>query len=180
MRLIGLAGPKGCGKDTIADYLSRHGYHKKAFAAPIKKALCAMLNIPATVLEDRELKESVHPDLGKTLRNMMQTLGTQWGREHVHPDMWLILMRNELNHQKQFRQNVVVSDVRFENEAKAIRDMGGIIWHIDRTGVMRDDEHASEKGCTFIIGTDYALLNTGTKDELYSSVEVLLGICKYA
>src|SRR5690606_32540033 len=86
-RIIGLAGPAGSGKSTVAAILrSRHAYCELPFAKRIKDALANLLEIAPFELERH--KEEPLPWLGVSPRYMMQTLGTEWGRTMIHPDIW--------------------------------------------------------------------------------------------
>lgn len=145
MEIVGFAGPAGCGKDTCADILvERYGYTRVSFAATLKRMLEVMgCPCPPTQAE----KERIIPWLGVSWRHLGQTLGTEWGRLNVHPDIWVILTLRGLDPQGRY----VVSDVRFENEAKAIREAGGRIIHL--TGRAHEMSaatagHASEKPIT--------------------------------
>lgn len=76
---------------------------------------------------------------------MMQTLGTEWGRSLL-PDMWLRIWKNELDDSA---HTVCVPDVRFDNEAELIRELGGTIIHIKRkptADMLAVPAHASEAG----------------------------------
>lgn len=58
--IIGLAGPAGSGKDTVADLLvAHHGYTKLAFADALRAEVCAAFRVPLSTLTERETKE--HP-----------------------------------------------------------------------------------------------------------------------
>ena len=89
--LIGIAGLARSGKDTIAGYLrDDYRFSSLSFAAPIKRALSAMLGLSPRQLEGDE-KDVVLPWLGVSPRELMQELGTGWGREIIRPDIWLIV-----------------------------------------------------------------------------------------
>lgn len=144
--LIGLTGQAGCGKDTFAAILTEiDAYHKMAFADPLKNMICSLLEVSRQKLEDRYFKESILPNLRKSPRQLMQTLGTEWGRQQVHPDIWLTLCKNKILRHIENR-HVVVTDVRFENEASMIREMGGTIVHIIRPDIQKVQDHVSEAG----------------------------------
>lgn len=174
MKLIGLTGAAGSGKDTAVDYLvDRYGWRKVSFAQPLKDGLCAMLGWSPEQLNDREWKETPLPSIGKSPRQLMQTIGTEWGRELVHPDLWLILARARITKYLECGCDVVVSDVRFDNEAELIRSMGGTIVHISRAGIAGVTPHASESGVT-LLAADMGLLNDGTVAELHDVVRRLV------
>jgi hypothetical protein len=120
--IIGLTGDYGAGKDTVADYiLSYPKYVKIAFADPIYDMLAAMLGTTvANIQEHKRLDEGV---LGLNYRHLLETLGHNWGREIISPDLWVrIFDAKTLQY-----DNVVVPDVRYWNEAEYIRSRGGVI-----------------------------------------------------
>lgn len=173
MKLVGLTGAAGSGKDTAADYLvAHHAWRKVSFAQPLKDGLCAMFGWSPDQLLDREWKERVLPDIGKSPRQLMQTIGTEWGRELVHPNLWLLLARQNIASKLEYR-DVVVSDVRFDNEAEMIRSMGGTIVHISRARIASVSPHVSESG-VMMLPADIRLLNDGGFPELYAAMNCLM------
>jgi len=95
--LFGLAGIARSGKDTAAQHLvTQHGFHSYAFADPLRDGLMHILNLSPCDFEG-EQKEQVLPWLGRSPRYLMQTLGTEWGRDTVHPELWLLLAAQNLD-----------------------------------------------------------------------------------
>ena len=139
--IIGITGKKRSGKDTTANLIVTHyNFHKLSFAHPIKLAAQMMLD---TFFDDDD-KETIIPYLGVSYRHILQTLGTEWGREQIHPDIWVILALKKIKSLN--LENVVFSDLRFPNEANAIRDNNGFIIHIIGPKSEHTDNHASERG----------------------------------
>jgi hypothetical protein len=168
MKLIGITGAAGSGKDTAADRLvSAHAFRKVSFAGPLKDGLCAMFNWTPEQINDRVFKETSLPDIGKSPRQLMQLLGTEYGREMVHPDIWLILARRKIEAFMQYR-SVVISDVRFDNEAEMIRAMGGQIIHLIRPGISAVAAHVSEQGVTINHTVDIGYQNDRSIGELHA------------
>jgi hypothetical protein len=134
--LVGLCGPAGCGKDTVASFMVQRGFHRYALAQPIKSMVSLMLSQPLERWEDREWKEAPIPWLGRSPRQLAQTLGTEWGREHVDPDLWLKLgmQRWELVKYSALPR-LVITDIRFVNEAQAVINAGGTVWKVLREGI---------------------------------------------
>lgn len=153
-RLIGITGKAGAGKDTLADYLVRHfGAQKYSFALPLKQSLNTMFGWHMDQWNDREWKERVIPWLGKSPRQMAQTIGTEWGRELVHPQLWVLLAeRKYIQHIDDYSQDFgamppfVIPDVRFTNEAEMIRSQNGVVIQLHRPGAATIAAHKSEDG----------------------------------
>lgn len=145
--LIGLTGRAGAGKDTVAKHMANCAFTRYTLAMPLKMGLEAMLDIPLDVWDDRVRKEQVIDWLGKSPRQVAQTLGTEWGRQMVHPNLWVMLMLRRWDEVRASTSpRMVVTDVRFDNEAQAIIDAGGTVWKVEREGVAPVAAHVSEKG----------------------------------
>lgn len=184
LKLIGLAGEAGCGKDTVAKFLcDTHEFHQIALAEPIRKGISAMFGIPNECLTDRALKEQPLDHLcGKSPRYAMQTLGTEWGRNQLCLDVWLKVAQRDIDyHQKLAAANnlylngIVVSDIRFEGEAKWLRDQGGIIWHIKRP----NNPHATLTGHLsevpiLIAENEATIINDGDIDQLHNCILLMM------
>lgn len=137
--IIGIAGKKRAGKDTLAAGLSAAlGLPRDSFAAPIRAFVGQI-----TGMRPEELEASKETPLawldGMTPRRMMQTVGTEWGRQSVHSELWVRSLFARAP-----RSGVIVSDVRFPNEADAILARGGIVFRVNRLGQGAGDEHLSE------------------------------------
>lgn len=144
--LIGLAGFARSGKTTIASVLERDmDFAHYSFAAQLRHfAYRFFFSIDPEFELERD-KNKPYPQLGgSTPRKFMQAMGTEGGRQAVHPDLW-VLHTMALIDQNAKGRDVVISDVRFPNEAKAIREAGGIVLWISRPGCS-PAEHASEAG----------------------------------
>jgi hypothetical protein len=179
MKIVGIAGPARSGKDTLATMLileAGEGAHM-SFASPIREFIANLLNVPLEALQDGPYKEEPLPELGgKSPRQLMQTLGTEWGREMVDPDLWIKVAEWKLKalQESMFPPKVVVfSDVRFENEAEMIRRLGGVIVHIRRPGVRTVAAHVSEKGVSNW-ATDWNVSNHAGLDELRQAAQMVL------
>ncbi len=136
--IIGLTGAAGCGKDTVARHLMVDPHWVKyAMAGPLKAGLVSMFNIPIEDIENPELKNSPDYKFGKSIRFMAQTLGTEWGRNLIADDVWVLLAKENITKLKNSGKNVVITDCRFDNEADMIHELGGIIIKIER----RDNPH---------------------------------------
>lgn len=207
--IIGIVGFIGSGKDTVADYLTNfHGFRRESFANSLKDAIAHVFGWDRTMLEGRtkqarEWREQVDPWWAERLgmpnltpRWILQYWGTEVCRKAFHDDMWIASLENKL---RSSTDNIVISDCRFPNEIKSIRDAGGIVirvkrgvdptWYRDAadmnagpkctnwslaSGRMAELKiHASE---TAWVGTkfDAVLDNNGSIDELYAIVKDLV------
>ena len=184
--LIGIVGLIGSGKDTVAERLvQQHGYVKDSFAKSLKDAVAAMFNWDRNMLEgdttsSRHWREQ--PDkfwserLGKpvTPRWVLQHFGTEVMRGQMYDGIWLDSCMGRYK-----GQNTVISDTRFINEIKTIKEHGGIIVCVKRGDLPSQKEmqdtgaHQSEWDW---LESDFDIIieNTGTKEELFQKVDDLI------
>lgn len=169
--IVGICGKKFSGKSMCAKHLVRtQGFECVGFAKPIKDAMYALGLTWAQVQGDeKELPCALLG--GKTPRYAMQTLGTEWGRDTIHADLWI---RSWMARAASFA-NVVVDDVRFTNEVEAIRSAGGILIEIvtpvnrraEFGAVTANDDHPSERVPD---GIEYTIYNDSTLPDMYGSL----------
>ncbi len=172
--LIGLAGNAGVGKDTAAGYLrAAHGFRQIAFADPIRAMLLAALPLEPKDFEHGR-KEEVLPEIEKSPRQLMQLLGTEWGRNLVHPEIWVQLAEDKvLAEHVTLGRALVISDVREENEAAMIRKHRGVIVHLRRKAAARVTVHSTEAG----IGEhlrDWIIHNDGRPEDMFDMLDRLV------
>lgn len=162
--LIGLTGLKQSGKTTAGDFLAhKYKFEHTSFAAPMRRFAMDVLCMNEVQLEFMKEQPVTFLDRQVTPRQFLQRLGTEFGREMIHPDLWVraCLMRVDTN------RRTVISDCRFDNEAHAIRAMGGKIVQITRRGqVAGTDTHASEAGIHPAL-IDYTICNNGERVEAF-------------
>lgn len=157
---IGIAGAKRAGKDTLARGLAGAlaPIPVDSFAAPIRRFVADLLGWSLDELEAR--KEDRVSWLDATPRHMMQTLGTEWGRNLVDPELWVAstFARNPTG--------AILADVRFRDEARAIRDDYGVVIRVSRPGFGPGrDTHVSERPLPANL-VDIELVNDGTPEQL--------------
>lgn len=146
--IIGIAGLAGSGKSEIAHTLTvDRGFKRFPFAGPLKAMLEAAGFTHPQLWGDE--KAVPLPEFGgKTTREIMQTLGTEWAREMVDNEFWITIwkrhVKSYLTTKSLGARHIVVDDVRFPNEVKAIQNLGGQVWRVNRPGVVPMG-HASEK-----------------------------------
>ena len=205
-QIIGIVGFIGSGKDTVADYLVNfHGYKRESFANSLKDAVSQVFGWPRELLEGRtnesrewretrdewwsnRLKQDITP------RYVLQYWGTEVVRKGFHDDMWVASLEHRLLNSQ---NDIVITDCRFPNEIKAIRNAGGRVirikrgpepvwydaaksvnkgpsrnmsWALSKQKMEKLGIHASE---TAWVGQkfDATLNNDGSLDELYSQIE---------
>jgi hypothetical protein len=202
--IIGICGFIGSGKDTVADYLVNfHEFRRESFASTLKDAVASVFGWDRTMLEGRtkearEWREQVDPWWATRLdmptltpRWVLQFWGTEVCRRSFHDDIWIASLENKLRNSK---DNVVISDCRFPNEIKSIKEAGGIIVWVKRgelpewyniaveanqgNSIAANDLkmkkiHASE---TAWVGTqfDFVIDNSGSIEDLFNKVKNLL------
>lgn len=176
--LIGVCGPAGSGKGSVADALvRRHGFSEIAFAGPLYEAVSAMFGVPVCLLKDRRHKEAKIDWLGKSPRELLQMLGTEFGRKMIGESVWVEVGMRRADTLRRYGGSVVIADVRFDNEAIAIRSAGGAIWRVDReensclSGASAT--HESEAGVSAEL-VDVVLRNDSTIDALAAAVDAAL------
>ena len=175
MKLIGLTGKARSGKDTVADRMvwqCGDELMTYAFADPIKDMLFTLLG-PAYA-EAAEHKELATNWTGKSLRELCQTLGTEWGRNLIDQNIWLKRAGREYQKNKDLGyQAMVITDVRTANEAQWIRDRGGILIQLNRESREQVRPHESENGiCKSLV--NHQINNNGALEELYQQVDEIL------
>jgi hypothetical protein len=167
MNIIGVTGPARSGKDTVANFIvAMRGGYRYAFADPIRGMLVP-LGIDMTDPYWQAHKEEEIPALGVSPRRLMQTIGTEWGRELINPRIWIILANSVL---LRHGPGMVISDVRFEDEAQWVRSLGGTIVHVIRPDKQAVEEHKSEQGVT-INDQDILIANSGSIVDLHHTVQ---------
>lgn len=179
--IVAFTGPAGAGKSTAAAGLMfRGGFRRYRFADPLKEMCRTLLRevgctIPTVErMIEGDLKERPIEILsGVTPRRLMQTLGTEWGRETVAPDFWADVWRMRAIGALEVGDRIVVDDCRFENEAAVIRALGGVVIGITRRDPARQaGAHASEAG----VAPDLSVANDGTRAALDAALAALLGL----
>lgn len=167
-KIIGLTGAARSGKDTAAGFLvAARGYERIAFADALRNMVMAGFGIEPEDM-DGDAKEREIEWLGASPRFLLQTLGTEWGREHLGPDVWVKVAWRAM--MESGAKRVVFTDVRFNNEAQAIRNSGGVVVRITRPSigaVVR--EHVSESGIHERY-VSHEIVNGGTLAELREAI----------
>jgi len=180
MQIIGIAGKKRVGKDTVAGYITNYlekRYNKLVlkigFADPIRE-IGYIFGWNWTQMFDK--KDNIHEHWGISWRTFVQQVGTDLFRNTWRTDAWIKLMEIRLKDaDSNFLDYLIISDVRFNNEAELIKNFNSnkaslpnVIIKIDRdTGLV--DNHESERG---ISKWDYNLYNIGSLEALKLQCEL--------
>ena len=191
--LIGIYSPApGCGKTTVARYLEQRGFKINSFATPIKDMTRNFLMNLGYNHEEAVEAISTKTDTVKgidppiSVRDLLRTLGTEWGRDNVHPEVWikcwlakyeqLINLQGDHFYERTTGPSIVVDDVRFLNEAKLITKLGGKLWELRRTDAeaTHHSTHRSDgglTGCNF----DKTIYKNGSIEDLHAQIlEILI------
>ena len=165
--ILGLAGPAGVGKDTVADRLvDMYGFRKVSFAQTLK-AMMAVAGFPEPC---REQKEELIPGFEFSWRVAAQRLGTEWGRG-LDPNIWTKIIEAQIS----TPGNWVISDVRFANEAEMVRRRGRLVHIYGRITTVTGEAagHVSEAGVAGGI-KDLAISNRWSVARLYLEIDTLI------
>jgi len=142
--IIGFTGHLGCGKTTAAKVLIKeYGFVRVRFADVLKRML-KKLGLTDEQVDGNEKEKSCDLLDGKTPRFAMQTLGTDWGRSMIDPNIWVRAAMLTISKISDKDLKVVIDDCRFLNEAVAIKEAGGSVIRVLRDGYEGDD-HQSER-----------------------------------
>lgn len=169
----------------------------KKFAGKLKQVASLITGVPVEMWEDQEFKQGRMPyGWGMTYRELIQKLGTEVMRDSLHKDVWVNALFSDYNpttnkttdelFMEQFltgKSEVTfnypswcITDMRFPNEMKAVKERKGVTIRVSRTGIHTpkiDDMHPSETAlddCEF----DYHIDNSGTIEDLIENVREIL------
>jgi phosphoribosyl-ATP pyrophosphohydrolase len=167
MKLIGLSGRKRSGKDTVYAIIQEEAERLRparvAFGDALKQEVADLLNVTVAELEADKVR----------FRGILQWWGTEW-RRHQDLNYWINKTRAKILSLEGTTDLVVVTDVRFPNEAELIEELGGLVVRVSRPEADHVvDPHSSEvvmDGYPF----EQVIHNTGTLEDLRRSVRKLL------
>lgn len=175
--IIGFCGRAGCGKGTVSEIIVQSCPHVGVFpmAAELKR-----------IAKEEFGWDGLKDDKG---RKLLQILGTDCGRMYGGNNFWVEKWKEKVDswlsslEHIRFRESwsddlepiVICDDVRFDNEAQTIKDLGGkIVQIVGRSYDMgENNNHTSEAGIDVDL-IDYVLCNTDSMKDLERSVAYLL------
>lgn len=173
--VIGIAGPARSGKDTVRQFiLACNGGYSYSFADPLYAMVHAGLGLDLRDQYWQDRKEEPIEILGKSPRQILQTLGTEWARQMINEDIWLIMAQQRMY---QYGPGMVIADVRFENEAQWVRKANGRMVHLRRKAAPTVNAHASEGGVQVVEG-DIVIHNDGSLEDLQAAVRGFFDVTK--
>ncbi|XBH22979.1 hypothetical protein V5R04_07145 [Jonesiaceae bacterium BS-20] len=164
--IVGFSGLKRSGKDTAGSYLTDVGFTRMAFADKLRdvcEATNPYIKVPWTMRNARtgllrpyarltDVLAKVGWDDAKSqipdVRRLLERLATEGVRDVLGDGLWADAVMRDLDLllETDSTANVVLTDVRFANEAEAIRARGGVIIQIQGRDTPTADEHSSNQG----------------------------------
>lgn len=203
--LLGLTGVAQSGKSTVAEYLvNEYGFKEYLFSDGVKLALYRMNPIIMATHKHGDYSQDVVQylqdvvdDFGwdqakqiPMVRELLQRMGTEAGREVHGQDVWVDRTFNQMFKEcgwdwkfeydkltKHATSDIVIPDLRFDNEAERIKHHGGVVIKVDR-GNRPVNGHSSEKGIDATL-IDVTLYNTGTLEDIKQGIDRTLEYIGY-
>jgi hypothetical protein len=175
---IGISGWARAGKDTIADHMvENHGYVKMSLASPMKDALYALdPRITVNEVQNTSLRVAIDvygwegiKERSPDIRGLLQRFGTEVGRVQWDENFWVDMALSRIPD----GSKVVFADVRFPNEANAIKELGGEIWRVERFDSGPANNHISEHALDDY-AFDHLIRNYNGLESLYQTVTTIL------
>lgn len=197
--IIGLTGVAQSGKSSVAHILvNKYGFKQYSFAEGVYESLYRL--DPVVLVVDEKTNSHYYPRLRslvdeygwdeakqhKSVRELLQRLGTECGRELHGEDVWVNRTFNKIEEDCGFqfvknflkiKTDIVIADVRFDNEARKIKWYGGHVIEVDR-GLGPVNYHKSEAGVQPVL-IDGQIGNSGTLADLEYNVEKMLEFIGY-
>ena len=189
--IIGLIGFKGCGKNTVGEYLNRkYGYKQESFASSIKDIISPLFGWDRVKLEgitedDRIFRETEDIFWSKRLgtkctpRWVMQTFGTDIIRQHFNEKIWIYSLERRI---RDYNNNIVITDVRFPDEIDFLKNKGAILIYIERDEPpswfyniekVPKDLHISEWAWVKY-KPELCINNKGSREDLYFEIDKIM------
>ena len=180
VRLIGLVGKAGSGKDTLADEIAADGWEKVAFADSLKRMCIDYLGLSHDDAYTQDGKMRMNPHWGMTNRTILQKVGTDAMRNGFDKDVWVKILQIRIRKMLDEGRKVVITDCRFDNEAQMVEDMGGLVVEVVRDSQSKnlssvEQQHASEEPVSRRY-VAFTVDNNGEVSRLRSLFAVKLGL----
>lgn len=142
MKVIAAYGQCANGKDTMCDDLlpllndkTNCSWERGAFANAVKDTFSRSFNVDREFIEKWKRINEAPDGFLVPIRQALQKIGD--GFRQIVPDIWIqIALRAE--------KNLIISDGRYINESKAVREKNGINILVYRNGFLNNDPNPSE------------------------------------
>lgn len=172
--LIGLIGCTGAGKASVGDVLVRCGYRRVAFSDKVRELAARLHTLRAS--RDSAV-DAVGMGYALLVDDDVVAQVRQATEDVLGPDVWLDACLPRVSSpfgRSAFspEEPVVVVDVRSVNEARRVRNLGGVIWRVIRPGVGPADEDEARQLAD--IQADATVCNTGDLSDLHAVVQYML------
>lgn len=169
--IIGLSGYARSGKDTVSKILVEdYKFTRVAFADPIRNFLYEM-NPPLSGPSLTSIVDDYGWDVAKAnpeVRRLLQNAGIA-ARKVFGADFWIKQALKTISPENK----VVITDVRFPNEAEMIRSLGGQVWRVIRPDVEAVNDHISEHALSDY-EFDFDIYNDSTLVNLAGDIAILM------
>lgn len=183
--IIAIASATGpsSGKDEVAKmFLEDSNFVYDAFAAPLKKIVAVLLDVPEEMLYDtdfkkKELPENLKTDKVKTVRDFLVYIGTTLFRDNYKSDIWAQAFATRYRGNK----NIVISDIRFLNELELLKKVESdvILIAVNRPGNEITGFEAEKECVELCKEADFIITNEGTLDQLHFKARKLVSHIMY-
>lgn len=169
--IIGFAYRARVGKSVSADYLANtYSFINDSFAYSLKQGAKIIFSLSE---DQMELTKEIPDDFwGMSPRQILQLMGTEAMRTVFSGDIWVKTLQRRI--QQHPTRNHAISDVRFKNEAEAIKAMGGIVIRIDRDKSGTTSKHSSETELDTYDKWDELLDNNGDFNHLFTQLDLIV------
>lgn len=171
--IIGLSGYARSGKDTMASTLClNYGFRRVSFADPMREAILILNPKIDSITHVAHYVEDYGWDMAKQnpeIRRLLQVFGTDVGRRMFGENVWIDMAFKDIKPD----ENVVIADVRFPNEADAIKQRGGKVIRVNRHNHSAVNRHKSEIAMDNYM-FDHAIYNDGTLDDFTENIFMLM------
>lgn len=165
-------------------YESTKYFSTKKDALEYAKEQEKFLTVPKDERRYGNSAEWVVEDLVKetlTPRKILQLLGTECGRDIIHPNIWINALfadykpvcenwDSDGNCTVEIYPKWIIPDTRFQNEVEAIKTRGGIVIRVERPTIPASN-HPSEMALDAYKGFDHIVYNHGSLEDLFNKVK---------
>ena len=184
IRIMAFVGKAGAGKTTAARFLEENYFYIRLRFADKLKRMMKELGLSNEEIEGNLKFTPCELLGGKTPRHAMQTLGTEWGRDLITPNLWVNALDRQLQkYVKEGCNNFVVDDLRFVNELNYLNSLKGdgckvVIVGIERNNKENESSHISETQMEEIT-RDHTIFNYFDLETLHKSIDEVMDMYFY-